>query len=154
MPQIRALAEMIFPKTYQDILSSKQISYMMEIMYHPNHLLNQMVQLKHHFLLVYDVSDQAIGFASYCGPLDDQVFKLHKIYLLPSCQGKGIGRILMNEICIQLRQNGAKILELNVNRENKALYFYEKLGFYRHQTLDIPIGEGFFMNDYLMRLDL
>ena len=154
VPLIRSLAEMIFPITYQKILSEDQINYMMELMYHPNVLLDQMTNQGHHFLLIRNDSEDTVGFASFSALEDPEIIKLHKIYLLPSYQGQGIGKIFMEEICRQSRQNGARILELNVNRSNKALYFYENLGFYRFKTVDIPIGNHFYMNDFLMRLIL
>jgi ribosomal protein S18 acetylase RimI-like enzyme len=43
---------------------------------------------------------------------------------------------------------------VNVNRHNKALHFYEKYGFKIIREEDIDIGEGYFMNDYVMELKL
>jgi hypothetical protein len=41
-----------------------------------------------------------------------------------------------------------------VNRYNKAKDFYEKAGFKIIETVDIEIGNGFYMNDYVMELPL
>ena len=43
--------------------------------------------------------------------------------------------------------------DLNVNRHNPALAFYERLGFQQHREEDIPIGP-YWMNDYVMRKEL
>jgi hypothetical protein len=32
--------------------------------------------------------------------------------------------------------------------------FYEKIGFKTILVLDVPIGNGYFMNDFVMQLDL
>ena len=45
-------------------------------------------------------------------------------------------------------------MELNVNRKNPALGFYEHLGMQKVRSGDFPIGHGFYMNDYIMGLDL
>lgn len=45
-------------------------------------------------------------------------------------------------------------MELNVNRENRARYFYERMGMRRLREGDFPIGEGYYMNDYIMGLDI
>jgi hypothetical protein len=37
-----------------------------------------------------------------------------------------------------------------VNRYNKARAFYEKLGFVVIDEKDFDIGNGYFMNDYVM----
>lgn len=45
---------------------------------------------------------------------------------------------------------GAENLDLNVNRYNKARFFYEKVGFVIIKEEDIPMGE-YWMNDFVMR---
>ena len=49
---------------------------------------------------------------------------------------------------------GAKKLSLNVNRQNQAAHFYQKAGFSITATEDIDIGNGYYMNDYIMEKDL
>lgn len=78
--------------------------------------------------------------------------KLHKIYVLPEAQGKGIGKALMEEVIAKAKNKGQLALSLNVNRENKAVAYYKSLGFKIIKTEDILIGNGFFMNDYVMEL--
>ena len=41
-------------------------------------------------------------------------------------------------------------MELNVNRYNQAILFYQVQGFKIKEAVDISIGNGFFMNDYIM----
>jgi GNAT superfamily N-acetyltransferase len=91
-----------------------------------------------------------IGFASY-GKLEEpkNTFKLHKLYLLPSEQNKGFGRILLNEVEKEVANLAANHLHLNVNRKNPALSFYEKLGYEIIETVDIPFAE-FWLNDYVL----
>ena len=45
-------------------------------------------------------------------------------------------------------------MELNVNRNNKALDFYYRMGMRKDRQGDFDIGNGFFMNDYIMVLDI
>jgi ribosomal protein S18 acetylase RimI-like enzyme len=73
---------------------------------------------------------------------------------LPENQGKGYGRIMIDEIVRRVLRAGGKNLDLNVNRYNvKAKTFYEKLGFTTVGEEDVPIGP-YWMNDYVMRLPL
>jgi len=48
---------------------------------------------------------------------------------------------------------GGTRIELNVNRNNKAVSFYEHLGMKIARQGDFPIGKGFYMNDYIMSID-
>ena len=67
-------------------------------------------------------------------------------------QGKGIGRSLIQEVVDRMKPSGKEILYLNVNRYNKEVSFYERLGFLIVGEEENAIGKGFFMNDYVMAL--
>ena len=43
---------------------------------------------------------------------------------------------------------------LNVNRHNRALHFYERMGMRKLREGDFPIGGGYWMNDYIMGLEI
>jgi hypothetical protein len=43
-------------------------------------------------------------------------------------------------------------MELNVNRENRAVGFYLRMGMHHARTVDVAIGDGYYMNDYIMAL--
>lgn len=45
-------------------------------------------------------------------------------------------------------------MELNVNRHNRALHFYERMGMRKLREGDFPIGGGYWMNDYIMGLEI
>ena len=45
-------------------------------------------------------------------------------------------------------------MELNVNRSNRAKGFYERMGMRVVREGDFPIGGGFFMNDYIMGMEV
>ncbi len=90
-----------------------------------------------------------MGFAAY-QEIEPTLFKLHKIYILATQQGKGTGKFLISHIIKTIKELGAFSLQLQVNRDNKAKFFYEKNGFTIIQEADFDIGNGFFMNDYVM----
>ena len=120
---------------------------MLNLMYSEKALQEQM-QHNHEFIVAYD-GVEPIGFASY-SLIEPAVFKLHKIYVLPSQQGRGTGRFIIDHLIKLMKQKGANSLQLNVNRQNNAKDFYEKLGFVVIKEEDIDIGSGYFMNDYVM----
>jgi ribosomal protein S18 acetylase RimI-like enzyme len=57
---------------------------------------------------------------------------------------------MIGYISDRIKANGGKALQLNVNRNNKAIDFYKKHGFEIIREEDNDIGEGFFMNDFVM----
>jgi GNAT superfamily N-acetyltransferase len=149
IPSIGKLAEESWWPAYSSFISAEQISYMLKEMYSPESLTQQFSEGITFLLAERD--GLAVGFAAFSETNTlEQVFKLHKLYLLPSEQGKGTGKLLIDEVGSRAKNLGGLILELNVNRGNKAVNFYKKQGFDVHQTLDIPY-HTFVLNDYIMR---
>lgn len=149
--QIQRIVAVSWPATYGKILSPEQLTYMIDLIYSDAALITQFNQ-GHYFYILWD-EQTAMGFIDIEG-LNDTDCKLHKIYLLPGLQGKGYGKMLMDFAINQARQLGAKQLKLNVNRHNNALGFYQRMGFTAIRQVDIPIGQGYYMNDYVMTLPL
>ena len=148
IPLIRELTFEIWPKTYSNIISKEQIVYMLDLMYNPAVLQKQMEEEGCTFIIVYD-DKEPVAFASY-NENEPQRWKLNKIYILSSQQGKGTGKFIINYIVNEIKAKHAKSLQLQVNRQNNAKDFYEKLGFKIIQTANFDIGNGYFMNDYVM----
>lgn len=147
------LAQQIWPDAYKDILSDGQLGYMLDIFYSPASLKNQMVDQEHTFLLIEDEGNP-VGFASYSVTKKPGIYKLHKIYVLNNQQGKGLGKTIIDFIVNDIVPKQATALRLNVNRNNKARFFYERLGFTVISEEDIDIGNNYFMNDYVMEKTL
>ena len=151
IPLIRELCFKVWPQTYASILSQEKIDYMLDLMYSSDSLEKQM-DSGSQFILVYE-DEQTVGFAAYFEKTP-AIFKLDKVYILPSQQGKGTGRFAIDYILDEIKQKGATALQLQVHRQNKARNFYEKLGFVIIDEKDFDIGNGFFMNDYVMEKKL
>lgn len=141
------MALQIWPVAYGHILTRQQLNYMLDLIYDEEALKKQM-QEGHRFLIAHGKGD-AVGFASY-SEMEPGVFKLHKLYVLPSQQRKGTGKFLIEYIINDIKTKAALTLRLNVNRHNTAKIFYEKLGFVVIASEDVEIGNGYFMNDYVM----
>jgi GNAT superfamily N-acetyltransferase len=149
---INELAEKIWWPSYRNIISDEQISFMLNDMYSSESLREQM-NSGIEFLLV-ERDKLPLAFAGFSETdTKNQVFKLHKLYVLPTEQGQGTGRKLIEHVSSLAKAKGGKILELNVNRGNPAHHFYRKIGFDIYQTVDISYHH-FILNDYIMRKDL
>lgn len=152
IPTIIGLAEATWEPTYRFIISKEQIEYMYRVIYTPASLHRQMADEGHTFLVLY-ADDHAVGYASFSSLPEGGLFKLHKIYVLPSHQGQRLGQQLVQAVEEATRAAGGSALELNVNRYNPAVAFYERQGFQQHREEDIPIGP-YWMNDYVLRKEL
>jgi diamine N-acetyltransferase len=151
VPLIRELTFKVWPQTYAAIISQQQIDYMLEMMYSEASLKKQMDE-GCRFIIIYD-EKEPVGFAAY-QEIKSTIWKLHKIYILTTQQGRGTGKFVIDHIIKEIEKEGATALQLQVNRHNKARSFYEKIGFTVIEEADFDIGNGYFMNDYVMEKKL
>jgi ribosomal protein S18 acetylase RimI-like enzyme len=155
IPLIRSLSLRIWPEAYSRILSETQIHYMLNLMYSDEALETQINQKQHQFILAFE-DTEPVGFASYgMKSLEvPGVYRLHKLYVVPGLHGKGVGKKLLQFMADDILLKGAEKLELNVNKQNRAIQFYEKMGFNIIREEKIDIGQGFIMDDYVMETSL
>lgn len=84
-----------------------------------------------HFLIE---DGQAIGFAWL--RMEGDVGEIEPIGVLPTHQGRGNGRFLLQYAISQLQERGAKQVKIGVWRENEtAVLLYQSVGFRHRETL-------------------
>ena len=168
---IRSVSERTWPSTYGHIISQEQIDFMLDWMYSDDSLATQMntgclfyiASIKdsnvHNFDNVHNGDNgdwEAVGFCSVSPEKEEDsneiAHKLNKLYVLPSAQGTGAGKALLNKSIEVAKAAGSSSLFLQVNKLNTAYTFYLKHGFIKEAEFKFDIGNGFFMDDYLMRL--
>ncbi|KQB43945.1 GCN5-related N-acetyltransferase [Flavobacterium daejeonense] len=153
---LQTIAEIGFktwPVAYGEILSPAQLDYMLKAFYSKESLQANMDN-GHEFILAIE-NTVALGFASFEHQYENSFkTKIHKIYMLPESQGKGVGKLLIDTIVQLAKENNSDSLLLNVNRFNKAIGFYQKMGFQIIQEIDIEIGLDYLMEDYVMEKKL
>ena len=148
-PIIRDIALQTWPHTFKDILSLEQIIYMLQMMYNVD-TLKQAWRDGHHYLLAKE-NGMFVGFLTMQHQYNDRpASKIHKLYILPEVQSRGVGKALLEEAEKIAVRNGAKELTLNGNRHNKAKDLDERKGLTITGEEDIDIGEGYLMEDYIM----
>lgn len=144
---IAQLAEEIWYEYYPAIISREQIQYMLNKMYSVESLTEQITAAKQHFYLI-QLDHKSIGFISVSETTTGN-WMLHKFYLLQAYRAKGCGSRSFHLLMLKL--NNPDTIRLTVNRINiKSINFYFKNGFYIEKTADFDIGNGFFMNDFIM----
>lgn len=148
---INRLAHKIWWHTYGDFISTQQITFMLNEMYSEASLQNQLQQ-GHTFKLI-SFENNFCGFASYCITSKIGLFKIAKLYIHQNYQGLGLGKALIYTIENEVKALGATAIQLNVNRENKAQYFYLKMGYKIFDSVNICY-HNFILNDYVMHKQL
>lgn len=158
LQDVRQLAEEIWYDHYPGIITHKQIAYMLESGYALDVLERDLERGVRYALLM--LGGVPAGFAGYePSPNADRTFpdedgieaKLHKLYLRTSFHGRGMGSTLLQYVEDQCRAGNVEVLGLTVNKHNlKAIRAYERNGFARIRCIFKDIGNGFFMDDYVM----
>ncbi len=145
--RISAMAFEVWPLTYKDVLSQRQIDFMLTRNY-TTEALARAIDAGQVFYMVTD-NDVDLGFISV-HLLQDKL-RIEKLYLMPRAQGRGIGKELIAFAARLARQAALPMLELNVNRGNlPAYHFYLKQGFEVTATVDIPYYD-YVLDDYIMQ---
>lgn len=159
IPVIKGMSSVVFRHTYSTILDNEQIEYMMEWMYSKDSLLKQFSEGDVFFIAFKE--NIPCGYMSIHHEesieVETDIYHLQKLYVMPTMQGNGIGKLLLETAFNYARENknkGRARIELNVNRNNKAVGFYKRMGMNILYEGDFPIGNGYYMNDYIMSIDI
>ena len=153
LPLAEEIARQVWPSAYRDVITPEQIEYMLQWMYSLETMSREVTEQN----IVYDllsIDGVPVGFASY-GPYENSTAKLHKLYILPEYQHRGLGTKLMRHVVDEAKKGNFKELILNVNKQNtQAVNAYIKFGFHKKRETVDDIGNGFVMDDYIMAYDL
>lgn len=143
---IRDLAYEIWNDYYVPIIGQNQVDYMLANMYNGESLVEQM-EIKNHKFFIVKNNLVPLGFVSVFNEREDEWF-INKFYIKQSIAAKGIGTEAFNNLKQIITP---KKITLTVNRQNyKSINFYFKNGFKIKAVADFDIGNGYFMNDFIM----
>jgi diamine N-acetyltransferase len=149
LPMIRAMAQRIWRAHYPEIIGLEQVEYMLNLNYTEPRLLRQMREEGQDFWIPQD-GNSDLGYLSVSDQGGGRYF-LHKFYIDNTQRGHGVGAAAFKLLLAEYP--GLSELRLTVNRQNyKSINFYFKMGFTIEHCVDIPIGQGFIMDDFQMLL--
>jgi ribosomal protein S18 acetylase RimI-like enzyme len=150
LPAIAALAGVIWRAHYPGIIPREQIEYMLARMYDLDTMRREMTGEGVRYLRLL-CGEELIGFAASGSTAEPATAKLHKLYLRPDCQRRGLGGRLLRRVEDDARAAGVATLILNVNKRNAAaIAAYRKHGYAVRESVTLDIGGGFVMDDFVM----
>jgi GNAT superfamily N-acetyltransferase len=150
---IRSIAVRTWPSTYGHAVSQEQIDFMLGWMYSDAALAMHLKNGGAFYIAI--VAGEEIGFSAVSADTFNDIpnsHKLNKLYVLPAAHRTGAGTALLNQSIAFAKANGSTSLFLQVNKHNNAYDFYIKKGFVKEGDYSFDIGNGFIMDDYVMRL--
>ena len=147
--EMSAVATAILRDYYDPIIGKEQNDYMLAKFQTPDAIRGQLAEGYRFFFA--GAGDRTAGFLAFY-PRGGSLY-LSKLYLYREERGRGYGREMVDFALAQAREAGLDGVELNVNRFNPTVEVYERMGFRRIRSEKIDIGGGFYMDDYVYRLD-
>jgi ribosomal protein S18 acetylase RimI-like enzyme len=148
IPAVSELATRIWCEHYPDIISREQIEYMLPLACSAESITEKYVAEKNQRFFLLEDEGVLTGYATI-EPRAPREWFLDKLYVDVARHRKGLGSALLAHI---ERIVKPKALTLRVNRKNiKAINFYMRHGFFITALDVLDIGNGFVMDDFLMR---
>ncbi len=148
--ELIALASDIWYRHYPDMITVEQIEYMLAQRYHPAAIRAQLASGSAWWdKLIMDGT--MVGFSSCERSEHPEEMKLDKVYVSYDLRGRGLGSLLIRNAEARARTLGCTRLYLQVNKNNRsAIEAYRRNGFSVAQAAKFDIGNGFYMDDYVM----
>jgi diamine N-acetyltransferase len=151
---VTQLARDIWYLHFPGIITVSQIDYMLAQRYQPGVIAAQIASGEAWWDKL-EVNSQLAGFASYEPGSDLLSMKLDKLYVHQRVMRRGLGAALLDHVEEQSRSRGYRSLYLQVNKGNAAsVTFYRRTGFTVKDSVRVAIGNGFFMDDFVMSKSL
>jgi len=151
--QVAGLAHRIWNEHFPKIIGQTQVDYMLD-RFQSIAAIQHQIQKGYQYYLIH-TGALKVGYIALLQRPEHHSLQISKLYLLSDWRGKGLARIMLARVSDMASGQGYNKLYLTVNKYNHAaLAAYRKLGFVRQGEVVADIGNGFFMDDYEMTLDI
>ncbi|MBP5245294.1 MAG: GNAT family N-acetyltransferase [Clostridia bacterium] len=148
--EMSEMATSILREYYDKIVGKAQNDYMLD-MFQSESSIKKQIENGYRYFFVRKEGEN-LGFIAFY-PKKDAMY-LSKFYLYKKERGKGCAREILNFIAENAKKENLCAIELNVNKMNETRFIYEHLGFKIIRAEKNDIGNGYFMDDYVYRLDI
>lgn len=148
IPILTFLASDIWKEHYTSLIGEAQVSYMIQKFQSESVFRQQIASAEYAYYLMY--SDEKP--AGYFGiTLEKDCLFLSKLYVQKEYRKKGLAKEALRIIIDTARKEHLSKIRLTVNKGNTdSIQAYLHLGFIKTADIVTDIGQGFFMDDYVM----
>jgi hypothetical protein len=126
---IRDLAAQSWQKAYLDIISVEQVEYMLAKMYSFEEIFSHLENPNYNYFLIENGSTCA-GFIGFEFHYEEKTTKLHCIYLLAECKGKGLGKAAIQFLKNQSTVAGDEEIILNAFNLFGSIFLRRKISYH------------------------
>lgn len=149
---VAKLAVEIWNEHYIPIIGKNQVDYMLE-KYQTKSAIARQINEDNFLYFLIEYQETPVGY--FAIQPQKQFLYLSKFYIKSAFRGKGLGKAAMKFIENLVKEKNLSKIRLNVNRNNlSSIRFYENLGFLKCDSVEIDIGSGYAMCDYVMEKNI
>jgi ribosomal protein S18 acetylase RimI-like enzyme len=149
--ELSILATMIVKEHYDPIVGEIQNNYMIDKFQSASSIEKQLKN-GYNYYFVSNISQEKIGFIGYY--IRENDLYLSKFYLRKDQRGKGISKEMLNFLINKAKESNKNFIVLNVNKQNNAIFAYEKLGFVKIGAEKNDIGNNYYMDDFIYKYSI
>lgn len=143
------LATSIVREHYDKIIGTAQNDYMLKKFQSVSAIKQQIENGYTYYMLTQD--ETPVAFTAFY-ERDDKIY-ISKLYVKKEYRGQNLSRKMLDFISNEAKNKSLKGLFLNVNRYNsQSIAIYEHLGFSKIKEEKIDIGNGYYMDDFVMQM--
>jgi ribosomal protein S18 acetylase RimI-like enzyme len=150
---VAELAREVWTNHYEPIIGREQVDYMLNKFQSPPAIRSQLGEGVEYYLIEVDATPA--GYLALEPEPSENQLKLSKLYVCEAYRGRGLGTELLNHAKERARDLDVDRIWLRVNKHNdESIGWYEHQGFVKKEADKKDIGNGFYMDDYIMELKL
>lgn len=148
---IAALAEEIWREHFTDIIGESQVEYMVE-KFQSYPALKQQIAEGYEYFQIFSGD----AFAGYTGVHEEKdALFLSKLYIHKDFRGQRLSSRTLHFLISLCKERKLSKIWLTCNKDNKnTLDVYHHMGFATVREQKADIGNGFFMDDYILELKI
>jgi len=146
--KLEPFAASIWEQHYTPIIGAEQVAFMLNKYQSAEAMFNQFSAGYKYALVIF--GGQQAGYFAYDVKDQKEVF-ISKLYIHKDFRRRGLGRQVIDFIAKEAQALGCSTMTLSVNKDNSdSIQFYISYGFQTIKAQKVAIGEGFYMDDYVM----
>lgn len=149
--ELSDLASCIVKQHFDPIIGAKQNDYMIQKFQSVPAIYQQIQEGYQYYFAIYQ--NQKVGFLAFY-PKDHKMY-LSKFYVDKKWRGHHFAKQMFEFVIKKTKENSYTTLFLNVNKDNQqVIQIYQHLGFQIIREEKNDIGQGFYMDDYVLEYEI
>lgn len=151
--KVAALASKIWNQHFVPIIGQAQVDYMLDSFQSIPAITDQISKGYEYYLLSKDQTER--GYLCLVPNTNERKMMISKIYIDHESRGSGLGNYLLHFVKEECEKRKFQTIWLTVNKYNTdTINWYKRKGFTTVKEVKADIGNGFYMDDYVMELKL